>query len=157
MSTHYVKATEEVTLFNGSIALTIDDRIALTQSQFNTSDVQTAITNGSLVELTAEEAALFKGNYTVIKSDKQLIKGENVSVDTKLGIVHVTLYPNPKPGYSHYILPVDNTWGPDPKFVARIHSDKPIMTDTEYYDLDASVPIFFLYVGGSIGWQVIPS
>lgn len=157
---HYVKATTTITLFNGTVRLGLDEIIVLSPAQFITAEVTTLVTSGDLIELSEGQAEKIKGTFPVTNTDRQLTKNENVSVNTALGIVNIQLYPDPKAGYSHYLLPAENTWGDSVsplKFPVRVTAVDPIMSDTEHYDIDISVPVFFLFVGGTIGWEVIVS
>lgn len=154
---HYIKALAQVTFFEGSMSLSIDDRVRLTDSQFGLQEIQDAITEGSVVEISAQDAIKFRGAFPVTNTDRQLTKNENISVDTTLGMVHIRLYPNPRKGYAHYILPAELTWE---DFAVRIdvtNPTHPVMSQADWYDLDISVGVYLLYVDESIGWRAIPS
>lgn len=155
--THYVKSMGDVTLFEGSVVLSIDDRVQLSDAQFATSEVQGYITSGTLIEITAEEAYKAKGDYPVVNSDRQLTQHENVSVDTTLGSVRLKLYPKPRNGTSHYVLPAKLTWETNHVRLLVANPSYPIMGQSDWYDLDVSVGVYIIFVGGATGWRVMPS
>lgn len=155
---HYIKALQnEVTLFDGAITMSIDDRLRLTDSQFAMADVQDALSDNKVVEITALEAIKFRGAFPVTNTDRQLTKNENISVDTTLGVVRIRLYPNPKKGYAHYILPAEFTWENFAVRLEVVNPAYPIMAQADWYDLDISVGVYLLFIDESIGWRAIPS
>lgn len=155
---HYIKALQnEVTLFDGAITMSIDDRLRLTDSQFAMDDVQNAISDNKVVEITASEAVKFRGAFPVTNTDRQLTKNENISVDTTLGVVRIRLYPNPKKGYAHYLLPAELTWENYAVRLEVVNPAYPIMGQADWYDLDISVGVYLLFIDESIGWRAIPS
>lgn len=154
---HYIKALQQVSLFDGAISLSVDDRILLQDAQFEHVDVQDAITAGQVVEITAEEAIKFHGAYPVTNTDRQLTKNENISVDTTLGMVRVSVYPRPRSGYAHYIMPAKLTWETNHVRLPVSNPAYPIMGQVDWYDLDISAGVYILYVDDVIGWRVTPS
>jgi len=154
---HYIKALAPVTLFDGAISMSIDDRILLSDPQFALAEVQNAITLGKIEEISATDAIKFKGAYPVTNTDRQLTKNENISVDTTLGAVTIRVFPQPRKGYAHYIMPAKMTWE---NFHVRLEVTNPaypIMGQVDWYDLDISVGVYVLYVDDIIGWRVVPS
>lgn len=154
---HYIKALTQVSLFDGAISMSVDDRIVLSDLQFALQEVQDAILAGSIDEISAEEAIKFKGAFPVTNTDRQLTKNENISVDTTLGAVVLKLYPHPRKGYAHYIMPAKMTWETHHVRLLVTNPVYPIMNQVDWYDLDISVGVYALYVDDSIGWRIVPS
>lgn len=160
--THYVKSisTEPFELFGGTVTLSFEDRMSLSDAQFLHPSVTAAITAGKLVETNQLDYVKRGGEYPVTNTDKQLVRNENTSVDTELGAVHIHLYPRPQKGCKHVISPAEPAWETNHVY---LHSDLPITgksdptpDDSLPYVLDISVTVLIIYVGDEDGWRVMP-
>ena len=154
---HYVQCgySPGVSLFRGAVFLRYQEKAVFTDAEFADSSLQTAIGQNKVVVISQADVVDIKGDYPVTAVDRILTEGEGVSVDTSLAGVRLTLFPSPVAGsgVAHIVTPAVFSWE---THNVQLAANRPIAGHDEVYYLDVSVPVLATFVGGDIGWRVVP-
>lgn len=144
-----------LTLFSGALFLEYLEKFVLTDTQFADVTVQAAVTAGKLVEITQQDATDIFGDYPVTNEDRILEESSNWSVDTSMGGVRLTLFPNPVEGsgVTHIFTPATFTWE---AHNVELVASYPIAGHDEPYFLDVSVAVMATFLGAAVGWRINP-